>query len=102
MVGGVTIMKRLFLIAGALFLLAMAATGTVAATTNLSNTGKNPPTAKLPTGPSLDTPTATPTCIAAWSVVTSPTVGFSESALFGADAVSADDVWAVGYYLTGT
>ena len=35
----------------------------------------------------------------AWSVVTSPNVGDSHNLLIAVSAVSANDVWAVGYYL---
>ena len=36
----------------------------------------------------------------AWSVVPSPNVGLSYNTLSGVTAVSASDVWAVGYYYT--
>src|SRR5207244_3692911 len=46
----------------------------------------------------LDTPTSTPTpdpCAPVWSVIPSPNVG---GLPYGAAAVSATDVWTVGYY----
>src|SRR5438128_549063 len=52
-----------------------------------------------------DTPTSTPTptntpdpCAPVWSVVSSPNVGTRSNYLNGVKAVSANDVWAVGYY----
>jgi hypothetical protein len=33
-----------------------------------------------------------------WSIVTSPNVGSSDNYLYGVTAISANDVWAVGYY----
>jgi G:T/U-mismatch repair DNA glycosylase len=33
-----------------------------------------------------------------WTVVSSPNVGTSDNVLFGVAAISASDVWAVGYY----
>jgi hypothetical protein len=41
--------------------------------------------------------TATP---GAWSIVASPNPSSSENTLLGVAAVSASDVWAVGYYRT--
>jgi hypothetical protein len=37
----------------------------------------------------------------AWTVVASPNVGVSHNILVGVTAVSANDVWAVGYYQSG-
>ncbi len=37
-----------------------------------------------------------------WSVVTSPNAGSGDNELFGVAAVSARDVWAVGFYVTST
>ena len=34
----------------------------------------------------------------AWSVVSSPSVGPETNLLFSVDAVSANDIWAVGFY----
>ncbi len=55
-----------------------------------------------------DTPTntATPTntpdpCAPVWSVVSSPNPGTDNNFLYGVAVVSANDVWAVGYYLNG-
>ncbi len=42
------------------------------------------------------TPTAT-TCAASWGVVASPNVGTNFNQLHGVAAVTASDVWAVGY-----
>ncbi len=44
-----------------------------------------------------DTPIATPTCEAAWGIVSSPNVGTGPNFLWGVTAVSSNDVWAVGY-----
>jgi hypothetical protein len=44
------------------------------------------------------TPTVTPTCQPAWRVVPSPNFGPYDNYLDGVAALSADDVWAVGYY----
>ena len=38
----------------------------------------------------------------AWSVVSSPNAGTGDNDLYGVAAVSATDVWAVGYYNNGT
>src|SRR5437764_621866 len=55
----------------------------------------------------MDTDTSTPTsttdpCDPVWSVVSSPNVGTSSNVLNGVAVVSANDVWAVGYYSGGT
>ena len=38
----------------------------------------------------------------AWSVVPSPNVGTDNNRLFGVAAVAGNDVWAVGFYVTGS
>src|SRR5205085_12498998 len=38
----------------------------------------------------------------AWSVVASPNVGTGSNYLYGVAVVSANDVWAVGYYINGS
>jgi N-acetylneuraminic acid mutarotase len=43
------------------------------------------------------TPSATPTCAGGWHVVPSPNIGQRSNALDGVAAVSASDVWAVGF-----
>jgi hypothetical protein len=54
---------------------------------------------------SLDGPTHPPlrsaasaSCPAAWNIVPSPNVGSGNNELYGIDAASANDVWAVGRY----
>ncbi len=37
----------------------------------------------------------------AWSIVPSPSVGTETNLLFSVDAVSTDDIWAVGFYYAG-
>lgn len=51
----------------------------------------------------LDTPTITPTntpdlCAPVWSLVSSPNLGTGHNYLTGVTAVTANNVWAVGYY----
>ncbi len=49
-----------------------------------------------------DTPTSTPiACAPVWSVVSSPNPGTSD-VLRDVEVVTANDVWAVGYYYSGT
>ena len=55
------------------------------------------PKATPPQGPG--TATASPTPCTGWRVVTSPNVGAFLTHLWGAAAVSANDVWAVGFYV---
>jgi plastocyanin len=47
------------------------------------------------------TPTATPSCPLQWRLVSSANSGTLDNHLLGVDAVSANDVWAVGYYYDG-
>lgn len=47
------------------------------------------------------TPTPTPSCPLRWNIVSSPNAGTNDSHLIAIDAVSANDVWAVGYYYDG-
>jgi hypothetical protein len=61
------------------------------------------------TPPSTNTPTATPTatdtpgpCSPIWSVVSSPNPNVNIDHLYGVAAVSPNDVWAVGDYMSGT
>src|SRR5437867_4096935 len=50
-----------------------------------------------------NTPTSTPNpCDPVWSVIGSPNVGTSSNVLNGVAVVSANDVWAVGYYSNAT
>src|SRR5436190_722271 len=50
-----------------------------------------------------DTPTSTPNpCAPVWSVVSSPNVGINHNLLDGVAVVSANDVWAVGFYVNGS
>src|SRR5437588_812932 len=44
------------------------------------------------------TPTAIPECGLAWRAMPSPNNGASSNDLYGVAVVSANDVWAVGYY----
>src|SRR5688572_3325314 len=46
----------------------------------------------------LQTSALTPDCDLAWRDVSSPNVGSGRNILTGVAAVSANDVWAVGYY----
>jgi hypothetical protein len=48
------------------------------------------------------TVTATPTCVPSWFRVESPDVGEHSNELYGVDAVSQGDIWAVGFYLSVT
>src|SRR5437588_1987006 len=50
------------------------------------------------------TPTYTPTpvCGDGWSVVSSPNVGAGDNYLSSVSGVSAEDMWSVGYYYSGT
>jgi hypothetical protein len=50
------------------------------------------------------TPTRSPTpnCAEAWNVVASPNVDVNNNNLLGVAAVSANDVWVVGYYIIYT
>src|SRR3954469_3320114 len=48
--------------------------------------------------PPYDTPTATPTCTPAGAAMSSANTGPASDSLYGVAAVSANDVWAVGYY----
>ena len=47
------------------------------------------------------TPTATPGCTLGWGLVSSPNVGTRDNFLLDMAAVSANDIWAVGYYYNG-
>jgi hypothetical protein len=50
-------------------------------------------------GGATATTTSTPTCPAVWYVVSSPNAEEGPNELYSVDAVSADDMWAVGYYM---
>ena len=41
-----------------------------------------------------------PDCSPTWLVVSSPNVGTGENVLYGIAAVSSNDIWVVGYYVT--
>lgn len=47
-----------------------------------------------------DTATATPTCAAGWRLVNNPNLGAGPNFLRGVEALSANNVWAVGYTTT--
>ncbi len=49
----------------------------------------------------LPTPTLTPSCPLQWGLVSSPNVGTDDNHLLDMAAVSASDIWAVGYYFNG-
>jgi hypothetical protein len=53
-------------------------------------------------GPAQGTPTATAsvTPCTGWSVVPSPNVGTVASQLYGVSAITSNDVWAVGFYVS--
>src|SRR5438552_1075181 len=80
----------LLLLGGGVALLASRAAGAVEASPRYSP----PPYAPWP-APAL---TGTPVCGPSWGVVTGPSPGSADNALNGVAAVSANDVWAVGYY----
>jgi hypothetical protein len=50
----------------------------------------------------VESPTPEPTCVAAWSIVETPTLGYEVSELYGVKALAANDVWAVGSYISST
>jgi hypothetical protein len=60
-----------------------------------------PPAGPEPPGPAFaplqGTPTPTPICPPAWTVVSSPSVGANDNHLYSIAAVNATDLWAVGY-----
>src|SRR5437667_1399267 len=58
-------------------------------------TGARP---QRPSSQDTPTPTSTPSCTPAWSVVSSPNVGSGPNYLYAVAAISPNDVWAVGYY----
>src|SRR5438067_548292 len=97
-------MKRFIMVIGTFFLLGIAMTGVVfgAPARGDSGGGGAAPAKAARSGSALDTPTATPTCPANWSMVTSPTLQLEDAELFGVDAASPSDVWAVGVYFTQT
>jgi hypothetical protein len=58
------------------------------------------PGAAAPAHPLGPSPAPTQGCGVAWKVVDSPDLGAGNSGLYAVDAVSAQDVWAVGYFTT--
>ena len=46
------------------------------------------------------TATLTPACTPSWNVISSPNIGQGNNILQGITAITSDDIWAVGYYLT--
>lgn len=75
--------------------------GPVGSTPTPTFTGTPPTATRTPTTAPTSTPTRTPTPASTpctgWGTVTSPNVGTGANQLFGVAAVSANDVWAVGY-----
>ncbi|MFL5733431.1 MAG: hypothetical protein ACJ78Q_09525, partial [Chloroflexia bacterium] len=69
---------------------------TATRTTTPTNTATITPSG--PTNTATATPTATPGCPGGWSVVLSPNAGSSGNYLWDLAAISAADIWAVGYY----
>src|SRR5207253_10321963 len=69
-----------------------------------SGSGGAAPAAGARPGPAVGTTTATPTpsCPPNWSVVPSSTVGLEGAELYGVDAASSSDVWAVGVFFSET
>ncbi len=80
------------------------AVATAPATATMTNTRvrTNTRTATVtPGGPTFtptSTSTATPSCLQAWSIVSSPNAGSNYSFLLNVAVASPDDIWAVGYY----
>src|SRR3982751_5707863 len=64
--------------------------------------GPTNPSSKQPMGGFTDTPTNTPVPCSQFYFASSPNVGTSDNFLSGVAAVSASDVWAVGYYYNGS
>src|SRR5438270_10562083 len=93
-------MQRLVLFLNALLLLG-------AAMLVLSSTGQHDlaqpaaaQRANLSASAPNSAPAATPTCAPSWQVVATQDVSEEGNDLFGVDAVSSADVWAVGAYST--
>jgi hypothetical protein len=77
------------------------ATATVTGTVPSTATRTNTPTI-TPTRTRTATPTQTPLCPPQWTIVSSPNTASESHFLRDVAMVSANDVWAVGYYVSST
>src|SRR5690348_9023746 len=92
---GATVMRHFIGFVLGLLGLALMAAGSVAASSNLGGGGLAPGGGTAPLG---GTPTTTPPACG-WNFVPSPDFGTGASSLAAITALSANDMWAVGYYV---